>query len=66
MSDILKASFQLKNPPSFEKKPEVKDQDKNYQELMQDLRKKALGSLGGSMVYVERTDMIWDGDKPNE
>jgi len=27
------------------------------------LRKKALASLGGSMVYMERTKLSWDGEQ---
>jgi hypothetical protein len=55
--NILKGNFKVKNPVKIDndqlKKPSVREQ----------LRKKALSTLGGSMVYMERTDLTWEGDK---
>lgn len=28
-----------------------------------DFRKKAINSIGGSMVFVERNRMVWDGNE---
>ena len=54
---VLKGNFKVKNQINIEKdqtgKPSIREQ----------LRKKALASLGGSMVYMERTDLTWEGDK---
>ena len=55
MDDILRGNFKVKKPITLsqaKKKESVKDM----------LKKKALASLGGSMVYVERDRLIWDGD----
>jgi hypothetical protein len=30
--------------------------------IQHELRKKALGTLGGSMVYMERNNLTWDGE----
>ena len=31
-----------------------------------EFKKAALNSIGGSMVYVERTDLTWSGDDEDE
>ena len=54
MDDILKGNFKVKNPVKAESKE---------QSLKEELKKKVLASLGGSMVYTERTSQFtWDGD----
>jgi len=30
--------------------------------LAEELKQRALTSLGGSMVYMERTELTWDGE----
>ena len=55
MEEILKGNFKVK-------KPVVLDKAKEKESVAEELRKKALASLGGSMVYIERTDLTWDGD----
>lgn len=57
MNDILKGNFKVKKPVTTHDK---KERDTN---LVKELKKKVLASLGGSMVYIERTDLIWDGDE---
>lgn len=56
MSDILKGNFKTQKQVAV---PDSPEQETN---LQQKLRKAALNSIGGSMVYVERTELSWDGD----
>lgn len=59
MSEFLKGNFQVKRDVVVSN---VEQSDKTSAERIADeLRKKALSSLGGSMVYVDRTDLTWDG-----
>ena len=55
--NLLKGNFKVKNPINMENNQVEKST------LREELRKKALASLGGSMVYMERTDLTWEGDK---
>ena len=59
--DILKGNYKL-NKQIKEKKTNIDKQDK----LKSDLKERALASLGGSMVYVERDKLFWDGSKTEE
>jgi hypothetical protein len=56
MSNLLNGNFTTKN------KVEVKKEDSENATLQDEFRKAALNSIGGSMVYVERTDLTWSGD----
>ncbi|MDO6426457.1 hypothetical protein Q4489_05500 [Thalassotalea sp. 1_MG-2023] len=56
MSDLLKGNFTTKKQVT--KPNETKDSDT----LESTFKKAALNSIGGSMVYVERTDLTWDGE----
>lgn len=58
MSDFLKGNFEVKNQPKETDKTEVS----KAEELKEKFKKAALGSIGGSMVYVERTELTWDGE----
>jgi hypothetical protein len=51
--ELLKASFPVKQVQAEEP---TQDQKAEY-------RKKALESIGGSMVFVERETLLWDGKK---
>ena len=53
MDDVLKSNFKVKNPV-------VVNETETKETLKEQLKKKALSSLGGSMVYVERTGLHWD------
>ncbi|MDB4037913.1 hypothetical protein N9519_02590 [Candidatus Thioglobus sp.] len=53
MSDLLRGNFQVKNKVKL--KDEKPDSDSEY-------RKKAINSVGGSMVFVERNKLVWDED----
>ncbi len=57
MSELLKGNFTVKN------KVKVKDKDINPNN---EFRKKALNSIGGSMVFVERNKLFWDEDSQDE
>ena len=56
--DILKGNFKVKRPVDLSKLESDKKET-----LKEEFRKKALASLGGSMVYVERDNINWDGDE---
>jgi len=56
MSDFLKGNFKTKSTV------QEKQSEEGGEDLSTRFRKKALGSIGGSMVYVERTALTWDGD----
>ena len=57
MDEILKGNFRVKNPILLNEK-----QGEEKATLTDQLRKRALASLGGSMVYVERNQLMWEGD----
>ena len=58
MDEILKGNFKVKK--AIQLPQEEADQKSSLQE---ELKKRALASLGGSMVYVERDRLNWDGEK---
>lgn len=60
-NEFLKGNFEVKNPI----KEDEKKKNKN-QEAQEEFRKAALNSIGGSMVYVERTDLTWDGEEESD
>ena len=54
MSKILKGNYKLKNKI---------EEEESKTSIESDYRRKAINSIGGSMVYVERTPLKWDGNK---
>ena len=62
MSEFLKGNFKVKREV-VEKEPEAVNE---AQKLSEELKQRALTSLGGSMVYMERTNLIWDGDSDEQ
>ena len=54
MEKILKGNYNVKKPIIDEKKNESKKDQ---------YRKKALNSISGSMVFVERNELFWDGSE---
>ena len=40
---------------------EITSADNENTTIEDDFRKKAINSIGGSMVFVERKKMVWDG-----
>ena len=58
MDNILKGNFKVKNPIHLSESQPISKEN-----LTQELKKRALASLGGSMVYVEREQLNWDGNE---
>ncbi len=64
MSELLRGNFEVK------RKVEVNETKDDAAEFKNEFRKKALESIGGSMVFVEREKLFWvdpdldDQDKP--
>lgn len=54
--EFLKGNFKVK-------KPVVLSEDDSKSSVQEQLKKKAMASLGGSMVYMERGNLTWDGDE---
>ena len=52
MSELLKGNFEVKH------KPVVNDSEPT--DFKDEFKKKALESIGGSMVFVERELLFWD------
>lgn len=61
MSDVLKGNFNVKKPVHAAE-DDASRRDESAQALAERLKKAALASIGGSMVYMERTDLTWNGD----
>lgn len=53
MSELLKGNFKTKHKVEASEKNEAT-------ELASEFRKKALESIGGSMVFVEREKLFWE------
>jgi len=53
---VLKGNFKVKKEVTLK-------EDKKEVSVREQLRERALASLGGSMVYMERTDLTWEGDE---
>lgn len=56
MTDLLKGNF------TTQKQVVLETTSDKEESLESKLKKAALNSIGGSMVYVERTDLTWDGE----
>jgi hypothetical protein len=52
MANLLKGNYKVK----------TKVDDKNEQNDDSGYKEKALNSIGGSMVFVERKKLYWDGN----
>lgn len=59
MSDFLKGNFKVKN--EAKEKTEDKKEENSAKSIAEELKKAAINSIGGSMVYVERSELTWDG-----
>ncbi len=60
MSELLKGNFKVKREVVHTDATDEKEQ------FNAEYRKKALESIGGSMVFIERKMLFWDGDKSND
>jgi len=54
MSELLKGNFDVK------RKVELIEKKDEEAELTSEFRKKALESIGGSMVFIEREKLFWE------
>ena len=59
MSELLKGNFTVKNKVEVNVENEDTDSVKEF-------RKKAIESIGGSMVFVERDKLFWDDDSMDD
>jgi hypothetical protein len=58
MNQFLKGNFEVK------KKVELDGTKANSEDsVAEKLKKAVMGSIGGSMVYVERSELTWDGEE---
>ena len=55
MQQLLKGNFKVKNPV-------VLAENKQKETFQEEYRRRALASIGGSMVFMERTTLVWEGD----
>ena len=53
--ELLKGNFKVKKPVFLEE-----ERKESFEETY---TKRALASIGGSMVYMERNKLVWEGDK---
>ena len=63
MSEFLKGNFKVKK--EVEDRKDNKKKNKK-EEIKKEFKDQAMASIGGSMVYVERTDLTWDGDESDD
>ena len=57
MSQLLRGNFQVKNEVIVDETVDAATSFNN------EFRKKAMESIGGSMVFIEREKLIWDESK---
>lgn len=55
MDNLLRGNFQPKRKIVFK-------EEKDTQGLSDQRRQKVMATLGGSMVYIEKTPLNWDGE----
>ncbi len=58
MSDFLKGNYDLDE--------KIVDDSQDTNSAKDEFKQKALNSIGGSMVFVEREKYVWDGDHEEE
>lgn len=54
MNELLRGNFDVKH------KVELTEEKDEAAELVNEFRTKALASIGGSMVFVEREKLFWE------
>lgn len=57
--EFLRGNFKVKKIIALKQQGATKD---GAERLAEELKETALASLGGSMVYVERETLSWDGE----
>ncbi len=63
--NLLRGNFKVQNPV-VDQEPLEEATLSGSQKIAKELRKAALAKLGGSMVYVERQSLEWEGDEDHE
>lgn len=58
--DILRGNFEVKRKVTLEDNPQINLS--SSEKIAKELKEAALQAIGGSMVYVERTHLEWDGE----
>jgi hypothetical protein len=58
MSKFLKGTYEVKK--------EIVEEVGSETNLENEFRTKAINSIGGSMVFVERNRMVWDGNEDED
>ncbi len=58
MNDFIKGNFTVQR--AVIETPKLHSDER--QTLIEELKQRVLTTLGGSMVYMERTGLTWDGD----
>ena len=58
MSDFLKGNYDVEE--------EIVDDSNDVEDGKDEFKKKALNSIGGSMVFVEREQYVWDGEQEDD
>lgn len=56
MEELLKGNYKLDQS-------KIESKDDQLEDINSEFSKKALNSIGGSMVFVEREKFIWNGDE---
>ncbi|WP_031436945.1 hypothetical protein [Methylobacter tundripaludum] len=60
MSELMKGNFEVK------RKLDVPDVSDNSADFKNEFKKKALESIGGSMVFVEREMLFWESTESTD
>lgn len=61
MTEFLKGNFKVKKDVVVASTEEA-GKERGAEGVSKELRKAALASIGGSMVYIEREALSWDGE----
>lgn len=61
MTEFLKGNFKVKKDVAAPSTKEAGN-EQGAEQVSKELRKAALASIGGSMVYIERETLSWDGE----
>lgn len=54
MSELLRGNFEVKKPVK------IIDSSDDRENVNKEFQKKAMDSVGGSMVFIEREKLFWD------
>ncbi len=66
MSEFLKGNFKVKRPIQDDAPAKDAAPATAAATFKEEYRRKAIASVGGSMVFVEMDQLPWDGDAPEK